>query len=520
MNWFQSFLQRLVPQKRARFFNESNAARPSHRVPDVGTVVSAIRQAEAGRTVELFGLYRDALMDDLDIQTAMETRKLAVLGTEPTVLPWDENDLADVDAAKRIEDLLADTPDITRAKNVLLDGAIWPVAVVKKTFAPVGLTLAGGGSVGQRYRLEALSRINPALLDWSAPAECDLPAGRMRIGCVGEDGGMKGHFEEVSPAEFIVHRGHLLTVADNWGGPMRCILFWWLLANCDLDWWSRFLEKYGAPFPVGKYEAGNEEEERTLQRAFAAAVRIGGLVVSQGTEVELMQAAAGASGDAFSSFHETCRRQIQRRILGQTMTSEGQAQGIGGSQAQVHEGVRQDFRQWDQVALGATLRDQLFRQYLRINGWPGRAPKLSWGVVDDKEAAINGTLLQALYQAGIELTDEGISQISKKLEMDLQRVAAASPSDAAANFAARLIARSGAVGGAQANAAVVRSATPQLARAMREAFADVPRLLRESRSPAEFQRRLSAASISDGDAVTLLTAALVATAGNGCSRDH
>ena len=48
----------------------------------------------------------------------------------------------------------------------------------------------------------------------------------------------------------------LTSVPDNWGGPMRSIIFWWLLGHMGRDWWARYLDKYGSPFVVGKYDQG------------------------------------------------------------------------------------------------------------------------------------------------------------------------------------------------------------------------------------------------------------------------
>jgi hypothetical protein len=79
---------------------------------------------------------------------------------------------------------------------------------------------------------------------------------------------------------------------------MRSILFWWLLATMDREWWARFLDRYGSPFLLGTYPRGDADSRSVMERAFALAVKLGGLVVSADTKVELSQAAATASRPA------------------------------------------------------------------------------------------------------------------------------------------------------------------------------------------------------------------------------
>lgn len=478
MNLLQSLLTRLLPTQPRRPFREIYAPRAVVHVPEIGDVIDAIQEAENGDAQRLFALCRDCVLKDLDVQSALATRKLAVLGDRYTIAPQDDAVPADVDAARRIEDMLAGLDDLTGALNALMDAVVWPVAIVRKQFRP--------SSGGQRFTLVSLQRVNPQLFDFME--------GHLRLANVAEGGMRDGSFHDAGAGEYIIHRGHLLTTPDNWGGPMRSLLFWWLLSASDVDWWGRFLERFGAPFPVGKYE--NDDGKDTLSAAFSLATRLGGLVVSRDTEVQLIQSAATTSGDAFSQFHELCRRQMAKLILGQTMTSEGQAQGIGGTQANVQEGVRQDIRQWDSFCLGETLRTKLFRQYLRINGWEGRAPIIAWGAVDEAEAEVSADLLRALPDAGLELTDAAIELLGQRLGMELRRAA---PRDPAATGTHPFDTALGTFSAREATARllsdsldhIAASGRRDMARNLRLAFADIPRLLRDATSPQDFEARLA-----------------------------
>lgn len=231
-------------------------------------------------------------------------------------------------------------------------------------------------------------------------------------------------FHEPDPSRYIIHRGHLLTsIPDNFGGPMRAALFWWLFATQDRDWWIRFLERFGSPFIVGKYDTASPGDRSLLVNAFSAATRIFGLVISRDTDIELHAAATTSHGEAFSAFHGTANRELSKLILGQTMTSEAQSAGLGSGQAQVHNEVRGDIRQFDSLALGQTLREQLFVQFCHINGLDAMlAPDITWGT-DATDATTMAAALTAATGAGLRPSDEALVTISARLGFQVERAA-------------------------------------------------------------------------------------------------
>ena len=77
-------------------------------------------------------------------------------------------------------------------------------------------------------------------------------------------------------------------------------------------------------------------------------------------------------------------------IVGQTLSSDVPAPRPRQRRKSTHENVRQDIRQWDASRLGKTLRAQLFRQYLEINGLPGRPPNAFWGGETAEDAKRTG----------------------------------------------------------------------------------------------------------------------------------
>ncbi|MEM9081615.1 MAG: DUF935 family protein, partial [Verrucomicrobiota bacterium] len=298
------------------------------------------------------------------------------------------------------------------------------------------------------------------------------------------------------------------------------IVFWWLFKTMDREWWVRFLDRYGSPFLVGKYDQNDDASRIILNHAFAAATKLFGLVISKDTEVEIQQAGTNQNSDAFKTFHDVANREISKLILGQTMTAEAQPQGIGGSQALVHDEVRGDIRQFDATALGETIREQLFAPLVKVNNLPGRPPVITWGDETDQAAEATGKLLSDLKSANLEPDDEALPAISKRLGFDIRRAQQSIPP--AGN--PTLFAASGPISPKElavdqagaANLRIARAASADLAQAFRGHFAPVRAAILESQSPEDLERRLTVlyADLDPARLAPIIEQALVAFTAN------
>lgn len=381
---------------------------PSFIAPglDVDQVHAILREAESGDTRNLFCIYRDMVLSDAHTQQEFAKRKLAVLGDAISFVPADRTSADDAQAAEAVRAMVAGCANWINGCSHILESSLYPVSVTEKLFRP--------GEPGEpTFVLTDLLPVPHHLITFTA--------GKLQILDVAPDGTILPTAQDPDPSRYIIHRGHLLSTPDNWGGPMRSILFWWLLSTMSREWWARFLDRYGSPFPVGKYEAGDDQSRGTLERAFALSVKIGGLVVTKNTEVELQQVAAAASSEAYERFITICQREKSKLILGQTLSAEAQSTGLGSGVSEQHETVRQDIRQFDSVSLSLTLTHQLVKQYLQINGVRGKPPLLVWGSQTAEEIRSTVSLLQSLSAANLEPTDEGITDLSTRVGIQLRR---------------------------------------------------------------------------------------------------
>jgi phage gp29-like protein len=316
---------------------------------------------------------------------------------------------------------------------------------------------------------------------------------------------------------------------------MRAVLFWWLFATMDRDWWVRFLDRYGAPFIVGKYDQADDASRKTLVRAFSAATRLFGLVVSRDTEVQLNSVAAQGHGEAFSQFMEVANDELSRLILGQTMTSTAKAAGIGSSQAQVQDNVRGDIRAWDAACLAETVTQQIIRPWLDANGFTGEAV-LTFGTTSTAEAGSRADVLSKASAAGLELTDDGITRFNEDTGLQFRRAVPPVSTPGAPAIQARpdpllrLVSRkqtdcfsARAVAARQMSNEdldrLAANAAPELADAFRGVYAPIRRIILESTSAADLEQRLQSfyADWTPARLQPILEDALAAFAANGAA---
>lgn len=126
---------------------------------------------------------------------------------------------------------------------------------------------------------------------------------------------------------------------DPYGLGLGHWLYWldWFQRN-DLKFWLFFLEKWAQPTPIGTYPAGtNEDDQQKLLNTLAAIMTDAGVIIPEGTEVNLLEAARSGAAD-YSEIYDRMDSGISKVCLSQTMTTDD---GSSLSQAKVHAGVAQ-----------------------------------------------------------------------------------------------------------------------------------------------------------------------------------
>lgn len=316
----------------------------------------------------------DELERDAHAYADLQKRKLAVIAR-----PWDitpaSDDAADVEVAEMVRELLTriqfdrvcvDLLDAT-LKGFSVGEVMWQVYESKehgRLVAPADVIARDQRrfTFGKKRDLETLQ--HPLRL---------LTPERMLEG------------EAMPGRKFIVHRFGAKD-GSPYGLGLGNRLFWPVFFKKQgIGFWLTFCDKFGNPTTIGKYPRGALKPEQ--DKLLAALRRIAsdvGIIVPEGTEIELLEAARSGSTDTHEKLCRYMDEQSSKVILGGTMTSTSQAAGLGSGQAQVQDGVRKEIAMADADLLSDTLNSSLVRWLVEYNRPGARLPKV-WRNFEEQE---------------------------------------------------------------------------------------------------------------------------------------
>ena len=197
--------------------------------------------------------------------------------------------------------------------------------------------------------------------------------------------------------KFIVPR-HFPTYKNPYGLRLlsRCL---WPVAfkRGGVRFYTRFLERYGMPWPVGKAPQGAQRKDKEAMAAdLAAMVRDAVAVVPYGAEVQLVES-KGTAGEQYEAYLRRWDKAILKVIMGQTLTAEMDGQGSRAA-SQTHYEVAEDMAEADQYMVESAL-NELATIYRDINAPGVEAPVFGYHEPDDFEGQAD--LDNKLYTVGV-----------------------------------------------------------------------------------------------------------------------
>lgn len=143
--------------------------------------------------------------------------------------------------------------------------------------------------------------------------------------------------------------------------------------------YAQFVELFGMPQRIGKYNSMDEQSRRLLIRAFEEAGSAPYLVIPKESEVEQSTLTGSANGALYNDFRNACNEEILITILGQTMTTTN---GSSLSQSKVHMEVQEKKHRSDRRFVIRML-NKYFVPLLERRGYPVQGGKFSF--VDKKD---------------------------------------------------------------------------------------------------------------------------------------
>ena len=448
-----------VPGRQTKFLSPRYEPSNITSNADVLAVQTAIRSAESGDVQEYYRFLRDVLLSDDHIQSCFNTRKLALLAQPLSILPEDKNNPDDVALAKALTQAKNDCENWTAGMLALMDSnGFWPVSVVERLYKAAGEPKPGAPRL--QYTLRKFVPVNPQLhcFQWAylmggvglgtasaiqlsqmagkpgagpaenSPYHIDLERWEpyFKLWPIDTAGRIIYDVTNASyldPQRHIVHRGHLMqTFRDNWGGPGRAILMWWLFRNLGREWFARGMERVGTPFPVGYTDANDPAAVALLHAAFDLSKKIGGIVVDESSRIELKEAMVQGMAQGYETFYNMCNEAISFHITG-IRKSESPG-GLNAGQSNFAGAVREDVRMMDNMTMAETCVKQIAIPFRDINGLKGMV-KYVWGGLSDADASTFATTLKTMNEAGYEPTPESVGTINERTGISWQRKAAA-----------------------------------------------------------------------------------------------
>lgn len=143
--------------------------------------------------------------------------------------------------------------------------------------------------------------------------------------------------------------------------------------------WAQFVEIFGMPQRIGKYNSMDEQSRLLLIRAFENQGAAPYMVVPKESEVETTMMSSNINGALYNDFRNACNEEILITILGQTMTTRD---GASLSQSRVHLAVQEKKHRSDRRFVIREL-NEFFLPLLERRGYPVSGGRFSF--VDHKD---------------------------------------------------------------------------------------------------------------------------------------
>lgn len=176
-------------------------------------------------------------------------------------------------------------------------------------------------------------------------------------------------------------------------GLARLAAWSWMFKAFTQRDWAIFVQTFGQPIRVGKYQPGATEDDKdTLFRAVANIAGDCAAIVPDSMMIEFVESKnVSSSLDLYERRADWLDQQVSKAVLGQTTTTDAIAGGHAVSQE--HRQVQEDIERADSRTLSAILNRDLVRPWIDLEYGPQDAyPTIRIGREDatDVEVTIDG----------------------------------------------------------------------------------------------------------------------------------
>lgn len=334
------------------------------------------------------------MKNDLAVMECVEMRRRSVALLEWRIVPEDPKDKKLSDAASTVEKILKRTPRFLQLRENLLY-ALW--------YGKYGAQLQWGRALvdgAPRFYVNSWIPVNGDKIVYKTLQ--GAPYEKERVGI--RIGYAQGALEEEYPGQigptdrglayfltdeqrdrFIVHR-HMVEDGDYddpysggsiFGVGIRSRVFWtWYLMKETLAWLMEYIERSATGFEIWYYPSGNDKARDAIKQAAEDRVGHSGNIVlvpqmegQSGPSYQMQRIEPSMSGAevCMNIVKEFFQHQIKRYILGQTLTTEAGATGLGSNVATIHLETYLQIIKYDAINLEETLTRELVDRVRKFN---------------------------------------------------------------------------------------------------------------------------------------------------------
>lgn len=317
-----------------------------------------------------------------------------MLGLDREILPFSESA-----QDKKIRDFVAETFESLSLEDAFLD----LLDAIGKGFAGCEIVWNVDGN-----------KVVPADLKW-------IPQKRFTFtdSLIPKITDESGIGQEIPPFKIVYHRYKARSGYDTRAGVLRVCAWMYLFKNYSIKDWVAFMEVFGMPLRLGKYDTGASKDDKD---ALVAAIQALGSdaagIISKNTEIEFVESIKGRFSDnPFKGLAEFCDKQMSKAILGQTATTEGTPGKLGNETAR--DKVRHDLLEADAVSLAKTVRVQLIRPIVGYNfGWDQFCPVFKFQCDEAEDLKMLSEVYKNLREINQPISAE---HVSKRFKIPMPR---------------------------------------------------------------------------------------------------
>lgn len=296
---------------------------PRREINDIGNWKSALRSADMGIRYPLYDLYTSILIDGT-VTDAINKRIEAITDADINFTTAD---------GKNVEEMekLINSLEFERLLESIMWSRFWGVSVDEFTFFPE--------------------------FDFnSIPRKHIRPKEKIIVRHQTDESGISYRDDDM-----VIQWGR-----DDDLGIILKIAPYVIYKRGGFGDWAQFVELFGMPIRIGKYNSMDDTSRRLLIEAFETAGSAPYLVVPKESEIETTLMSGTTNGALYDDFRKACNEEILITILGQTMTTQS---GASLSQSQVHLAVQEKKHRSDRRFVIRQL-NKYFVPLLEKRGYP------------------------------------------------------------------------------------------------------------------------------------------------------